>query len=133
MPELVIDDEPSIVGFVTPLEDFDGFYSYLTIVLVTESGNAGTNANGVNLTDNARGACAEDVEGLGIDVAIDYYCSCACGLYEVFKGYPCCEKLAIEEDHLCRWCGGSDEEVELLIVLVESLLNGIEAGIDSLL
>lgn len=133
MPELVIDDKPAVMRFVAPLEDLNRFDSRLAVVVVTEAGDAGSYSNGVDLSEDTRGTGAEDVEGLGINVAV-YDDGAGVGAFdEGFECDSCCEEFAIEEDHLSWWRGGADEEVELLIVLVESLLNSIEAGIDSLL
>lgn len=71
MPELVIEDEPTVVLLVCPLLDVEWFAGVLGVVLQHECAEGWSDSGGVDGGWYAIGSCIEEVDGLGTDVAVN--------------------------------------------------------------
>ena len=125
--EDVVDDEPTVVGLFLPLADVDMGIGEEAVVLVHEALHALAYSCSVDGCCDLGLADIQDVEREGGDVGIDDDDTSGGGAHEVLQGYTGRVEITLEEHHLGRRRGGSDEEVELLLLLGLRVLDACHA------
>lgn len=76
MPELVIDDEPTVVLLVCPLLDVGRFAGVLCVILLHEGAESRSDTRGVDAGWYCFSSRIEEVDGLGTDIAVNENDAC---------------------------------------------------------
>ncbi len=129
----VIYDEPAVVGFVAPLTDVDVGRGEKSVVFLHEVGHTLAHAFGVDDGLDSSFSHIKKAESETGDVGIDEDDAPGGGLDDGFKCSSRSIEVSFKEDHLCWWCRGADEKIELLLLFGLSVFDAHHALVHTFL